>query len=388
MLARFLRSASNHQALSATLSSYPKRAITSRARSAKTSGEVRQDWKANDGGQTLTITAAAYNGKPIFFRAAPLAAKAPGMNERTRKFSGVMFVIAVMVCGIGGCFLARRNMRRGRGDRQGAFRVAAFIFIAEFVGWVLAAHFVPDASEEYTAFIGGCGEALYVAGFMWILYMAIEPYVRRRWPEMLISWTRVLSANFYDSRVGRDVMVGALGGAAMAIIQIGVNALPAWLPVANILPIVPSQLTLSGPTSVLAAFGVYSSVAVQWALATVSFLLVARTITRRDCRQHRPCGVGGDVVFGDCLWLAVPVRTTVRCCDAVFLFRVAAVAADSGFFAVVLLALYVLYVRAIGNRDLCIPGNQRRTFHLCRVWIGGLTGRPASGIGAPPEMLE
>ena len=193
-----------------------------------------------------------------------------------------MFVFAVLVCGIGGCFLARRNVRRGRGDRQGAFRVAAFIFIAEFLGWALAAHFFPNAGEEYGAFIGGCGEALYVAGFMWVLYLAVEPYVRRRWPEMLISWTRVLSGNLHDSRVGRDIMLGGLGGAAMAIIQDGLNALPAWFPVAQILPIAPSQLVLGAPASMLAALGVQSSLAVQWALATVSFLLVARVIMRRD----------------------------------------------------------------------------------------------------------
>ena len=163
-----------------------------------------------------------------------------------------MFVVAIAVCGIGGCFLARRNMRRGRGDSQGAFRVAGFIFIVEFVGWAFTAHFAPAAWVAYLAFIGGCGKALYLAGFMWVLYMAIEPYVRRRWPEMLISWTRVLSGNLYDSRVGRDVMLGALGGAAMAVIENSVNALPAWFHVTNILPISPDSYVLRDVTTMLA----------------------------------------------------------------------------------------------------------------------------------------
>ena len=29
----------------------------------------------------------------------------------------------------------------------------------------------------------------------WILYIAIEPFVRRRWPQILVSWTRLLSGN-------------------------------------------------------------------------------------------------------------------------------------------------------------------------------------------------
>jgi len=244
--------------------------------------DARQDWQSSDSGRAINITAAAYNGKPVYFRAAPPVVKSAEASERMRTFSDIMFVFAVLVCGIGGCFLARRNVRRGRGDRQGAFRVAAFIFVAEFLGWALAAHFFPNPGEEYGAFIGGCGQALYVAGFMWVLYLAVEPYVRRRWPEMLISWTRVLSGNLHDSRVGRDIMLGALGGAAMAIIQNGLNALPAWFRVAQILPISPSRLVLGAPANMLAALGVQSSLAVQWALATVSFLLVARVITRRD----------------------------------------------------------------------------------------------------------
>jgi hypothetical protein len=247
-----------------------------------TAFDTRQDWQSSDSGRTIHITAAAYNGKPVYFRAAPPAVKSAETSERMRTFSDIMFVFAVLVCGIGGCFLARRNVRRGRGDRQGAFRVAAFIFIAEFLAWALAAHFFPNAGEEYGAFIGGCGQALYVAGFMWVLYLAVEPYVRRRWPGMLISWTRVLSGNLHDSRVGRDIMLGALGGAVMAIIQNGLNALPAWFRVAQILPIAPSRLVLGAPANMLAALGVQSSLAVQWALATISFLLVARVIMRRD----------------------------------------------------------------------------------------------------------
>jgi Protein kinase domain len=272
-----------------------------------TAFDARQDWRASDSGQTITITAAAYHGKPVYFRTAPLALKPAESGERTRSVSDIMFVVAVLVCGIGGCFLARRNVRRGRGDRQGALRVAAFIFFTEILGWALAAHFFPDAGEEYGAFISGCGESLYVAGFMWILYLAVEPYVRRRWPGMLISWTRVLSGNFHDSRVGRDVMMGALGGAAMAIIQDVLNALPAWFPVAHILPIAPSQFVLGGPASMLAALGVQSSLAVQWALATVSFLLVARVVMRRDWLAVIVSGVclGMVVLAADNIVLAV-----------------------------------------------------------------------------------
>ncbi len=48
---------------------------------------------------------------------------------------------------------------------------------------------------------------------MWILYLAIEPYARRNWPDMLISWSRLLGGRLKDPLVGRDLLVGAAGAA-------------------------------------------------------------------------------------------------------------------------------------------------------------------------------
>src|SRR5262249_45591154 len=42
----------------------------------------------------------------------------------------------------------------------------------------------------------------------WVLYIALEPYVRRTWPTTLISWSRVIDGRFRDRRVARDVLVG------------------------------------------------------------------------------------------------------------------------------------------------------------------------------------
>jgi len=47
-----------------------------------------------------------------------------------------------------------------------------------------------------------------------LLYLALEPFVRRRWPTALISWSRVLTGRLRDARVGRDVLLG--GTAALA----------------------------------------------------------------------------------------------------------------------------------------------------------------------------
>jgi hypothetical protein len=285
--------------------------------------DMRQDWQASEAGQNFAVTAASYKGKPVFFRAAPFSPTRRSARRSKEGLSGIMFVLAVIVCGTGGCFLARRNLRRDRGDRRGAFRVAAFIFLGEFLAWVLSAHFVADPPDEYLGFIGGCGNALYVAGFMWVLYMALEPYVRRLWPEMLISWMRVLSSDLRDSRVGRDVLIGAVGGVAMALIQNGVNALPTWFPIPNVSPVVPGSLVLLSPAGMLAALGTSSSMAVQWALAVVSFALIVRVILKRDWLAAAIAGacLGMVVLAADNLLVAVPAAMLCAAIVYSILFR-------------------------------------------------------------------
>jgi len=44
------------------------------------------------------------------------------------------------------------------------------------------------------------------------LYLALEPWVRKRWPHAIISWSRVLSGKFRDPVVGRDILFGVMLG--------------------------------------------------------------------------------------------------------------------------------------------------------------------------------
>jgi serine/threonine-protein kinase len=53
---------------------------------------------------------------------------------------------------------------------------------------------------------------------IYALYLALEPYIRRRWPDTIISWTRALSGRFRDPLVGRDILFGAGLGLAVALL--------------------------------------------------------------------------------------------------------------------------------------------------------------------------
>ena len=61
------------------------------------------------------------------------------------------------------------------------------------------------------------GQALVGTSFLWVFYMALEPFVRRRWPHTLIAWNRLAAGRFRDPLIGRDILVGALAGMALVL---------------------------------------------------------------------------------------------------------------------------------------------------------------------------
>jgi serine/threonine-protein kinase len=60
--------------------------------------------------------------------------------------------------------------------------------------------------------------ALFVSGTTWMLYLALEPWVRRRWPQTIISWSRLLSGQLRDPLVGRDILFGVMLGVLWILI--------------------------------------------------------------------------------------------------------------------------------------------------------------------------
>jgi serine/threonine-protein kinase len=50
-----------------------------------------------------------------------------------------------------------------------------------------------------------------------MLYVALEPLVRRRWPKTLVSWSRLLTGEFRDPLVGRDILFGVAAGGLLRL---------------------------------------------------------------------------------------------------------------------------------------------------------------------------
>jgi serine/threonine-protein kinase len=76
---------------------------------------------------------------------------------------------------------------------------------------LFTSHHVAAESEAFN-FFAGIRQILFWTFFFWVVYLAFEPFVRRRWPGRIISWSRVLAGGFRDPLVGRDILIGALVG--------------------------------------------------------------------------------------------------------------------------------------------------------------------------------
>jgi serine/threonine-protein kinase len=57
--------------------------------------------------------------------------------------------------------------------------------------------------------------------------MALEPYLRRRWPQCLILWTRLLSGDLKDPLVAGHILLGTALAVGVALLQ-NIGRLVAW----------------------------------------------------------------------------------------------------------------------------------------------------------------
>jgi hypothetical protein len=67
------------------------------------------------------------------------------------------------------------------------------------------------------------------AALVWLMYVALEPHVRKRWPTSLVAWSRVLGGEILDPVVGRDVLLGVVLAVFWAVLANVLNLLPGWM---------------------------------------------------------------------------------------------------------------------------------------------------------------
>jgi serine/threonine-protein kinase len=220
---------------------------------------------------TLRVEAAGYKGGLVFFKIiGPWTPPGPAGQSQPA-------LTAILIFGLffGAALLAWRNYRWGKGDRQSAFRLGVFYFVANMLFWLLTARHVPTADEVRLLSVG-VSSSLFVSAMVWALYLALEPYVRRRWPTSLIAWSRVLAGKLRDPLVGRDLFIGILFGLCLTLLD-KLTSLATSQPAANV-----GLDVLLGARFVSADFLNSTAGAVIAPLAITFLLTLLRALVRRD----------------------------------------------------------------------------------------------------------
>jgi hypothetical protein len=178
--------------------------------------DTRAAWTGTwpDGGRPLRVEAAALGGRPVAFIASGPWHKPPRMTEPSESRDNVivtmLFVITFGILG-GAGVLARKNLRSGRGDLQGATRLAFCMGGILMSVWFCQVHLAGSLGLLAMFLLAICTSVFYGV-LLWAIYIALEPYIRRHWPQVLVSWTNLLAGRVTDPVVGRDVLLGtALG---------------------------------------------------------------------------------------------------------------------------------------------------------------------------------
>ncbi|MEO6119657.1 MAG: serine/threonine-protein kinase, partial [Terriglobales bacterium] len=201
--------------------------------------DQRAEWTGTWEGSPVQVSAASLGGRPVSLRITGIWAQRGNWVAPNRSREWIVIAFVFVVFGVGPLMagmMARRNLKLGRSDPRGALRLATFvggctaIALLSVGGYQLEARLVAQIASRL-------GIAVLSASVVWVSYLALEPLVRRRTPELLVSWMRLLDGRWQDPRVGRDVLIGLCVGTVLPVVAYFLVALPWWINAPGVIPL-------------------------------------------------------------------------------------------------------------------------------------------------------
>lgn len=250
-----------------------------------TPGTAVRTWSTSapaEGGGPPEIEAGFAGARLTWFRLENRSAPDPGTSlvkppDRRVERVAALTTFAFLV---GGTFFALINIRSKRWDRRGAARLAAAVFVLCSGSVLIGGHHPlvawAEARLTFSAIAYGASRGI----LSWLLYVAIEPFIRRFDPTLLVSWSRLLAGRVRDPAIGRDVLVGL--AAATVLLTVISTALAARGWSGSTLPIEPLSQGGNplGTASNLAAMMRAPVVALGISLGFLLVLVIARGLLR------------------------------------------------------------------------------------------------------------
>ncbi len=170
----------------------------------------------------VRLQVARYQGKIVYVAVSrELAGRNAVLEERLSRLPiAGMISLVVLIFLLLAVPLAWRNLKRGRSDRIGARRVAAFVAGTALASFFLAAgHVIHPLVYEFGSFFAALGLIALGTVFSWIAYVGLEPAARRYWPQALVAWTRLLRGRWKDPLVGVALLTGSAGGVWLVLLE-------------------------------------------------------------------------------------------------------------------------------------------------------------------------
>jgi len=228
----------------------------------------------------LRIEAASFQGKPVWFEVVRPWSRAGRMEaapERTsERWTANLNIALVLSALVGAMILARRSVKAGRADVRGAVRVSFAVYLVTLVSWACGAHHLANAQDEWGQFLEGNALALLLTGICGLLYLGLEPVVRKRLPHTLVGWNRLMAGWVKDPLVAREVLVGLAAAGALYLCRAGLDYAGTLI---SSTQMPPALVNFDGAAGLRSFIGVIATVSVGVLISPMLILLLLAVLT-------------------------------------------------------------------------------------------------------------
>jgi serine/threonine-protein kinase len=301
------------------------------------SSDMRAAWTGNWPGTSfpLRVEAAAYKGRPVFFALRSEWTRPTRMESvsesRSQRTSNLVYTIIAVLVVTSAALIAWRNFKLGKSDLKGTYHLGIFVFGIQMVLWIFRVHFVISVGLMGESLLA-IGSSILIALLVCMIYMAIEPYVRRHWPQAIISWSRLISGKMRDPHVGRDLLYGVLFGLSWGVLLEGT-----WLMELHYgrAPQLGQSELLLGLRSTLATCLSRISGSVQGTLQLFFVMFVLRILVRKSWLAailFVALFAGMQSINADNLMVSIPLNVAIYGIAALIVLRFGLVSLATGIF--------------------------------------------------------
>ncbi len=197
-------------------------------------------------------------------------------NRAVETLGGLLVASGIVTAVI----LTRVNLRKRRSDTRGALALGVTMAAAEFGAVVLPRNTIGDLIN-FGILGRPVARALWLGVLVVLVYLALEPIVRKRNPTTIISWARLVTGDWRNPRIGRDLLLGLGLGAAMSLLILLTFAFAGVLGDAPRSLYRPDLTSLSGSLFIASALLAPMSGAVAIGLSITLLLVGVEALVRR-----------------------------------------------------------------------------------------------------------